>query len=196
MFIYDFFKKCFDRGPQCGLYGVIHKQSYRLQFTFLEEFLSWCWTTECALECRECGAAISTQYTVRDTVRREREGERGVTWFVFMAQLVFCWSSLLAPGRPMFILLISIKCSPTILSNDFQQGSPPFPLSNLKNLFHAFSKSELDQSENIIERFESAWESYTKKWFRQFQNQIERWNGDFPLDPSRFLQLHNIVQSV
>ena len=120
MFIYDFFKKCFYRGPQFGsmesfistlqrftvyIFGRISVLVLDHQMCFRVKGLN-------------CFAEISSIYAILwccERCQEKTERVRGVTRFVFMAQLVFCWSSLLAPGRPVFILLIYIKCSPTIV---------------------------------------------------------------------------------
>ena len=164
MFIYDFFKKCFDRGPQCGLYGVIHKQSYRLQFTFLEEFLSWCWTTKCALECREY---LRNTLELWEMLWEEREGERsnlirfyGSTCSL-LEQLVSTWSGLVYFTH--LYQMFSNKCHGKRKKEIFYQRFKRSPYNWKICSFLRFLSKRLDQSGNIIERFESASESYTKK---------------------------------
>ena len=150
-----------------------------------------------------CAVRSSTQYS--GAVRSERESERerersnlirfyGSTC-ILLEQLVSTWSENVYFTH--FYQMFSNNSDGRMLKNIYiwfyiQGLTPTPPLSPWKRKLYAFSR--LDQSENIIDRFRSVGlRKLHKKLFRQFLNQIETWNKDFPLDPSRFVQLHNIV---
>ena len=129
--------------------------------------------------------------------QEKTERVRGVTRFVFMAQLVFCWSSLLAPGRGVFILLIYIKYSQKRKKgakfNAFFLCNSPSPYGWMKNyqqlsifeklhFFYTFSV-RLDQSENVIDTFLLASISYTKRIVRAIKK--TNWN----LSASKYVDL-------
>ena len=174
MFIYDFFKKCFDRGPQFGSKESFRSNLSRLQFTFLEEFLWWCWTTKRALECRDWIIVLSdlvrntpVLWEVREREReRERERSNLIRFYgstcILLEQLVSTWSENVYFTH--FYQMFSNNSDGRMLKYIYIwfyiQGMTPTPLrlnphpSLLeKKKLYAFSR--LDQSENIIDRFRS-----------------------------------------
>ena len=108
----------FLQRPSVWLYGVIHKHSLEVTVYIFERISVLVFDHQMCFRVKglNCFAEISSIDAILwccERCQEKTERVRGVTRFVFMAQLVFCWSSLLAPGRGLFILLIYIKCSPT-----------------------------------------------------------------------------------